>query len=182
MTQSVSPTSNAMALSRAYIASLQEALGSRDPFSVLRSTPNDLLKAIEGLSPAQLAKPEAAGKWSVLQVVQHLAQSELVGAYRFRMILAQDRPPLIGYDQNLWVDRLGFTRTDAAAALAEFTMLRSGNLGLLEPTTQAQQRRVGIHAERGEESITQMIRNYAGHDVVHLRQIARIRRVGGVDT
>lgn len=160
----------------AYVATLHEALGSRDPFAVLHAMPDELRKAITGLSGAQLSRPEAAGKWSVLQVVQHLTHSELVGAYRFRMILAQDHPTLVGYDQDLWVERLGYSGLDAEPALEEFGLLRRGNLRLLEPTNPAQRSRAGLHTERGEESIAQMIRNYAGHDLVHLRQIARIRR------
>ena len=163
----------------AYIATLHAALGSRDPFAVLQTTPDELRKAIAGLTGAQLKRPEAPGKWSVLQVVQHLTHSELVGAFRYRMILAQDKPILVGYDQELWVERLGFPGLDVEPALEEFGLLRRGNLRMLEASSPAQRQRAGLHTERGEESVAQMLRNYAGHDLVHLRQIARIRRTTG---
>ncbi len=92
----------------AYLASLRDALGSRDPLVVLREMPSELRHAIDGLSTESLTTPERTGKWSIRDVIQHLADSELVGGYRFRMILAHDRPTLAGYDQDLWAKRLGY--------------------------------------------------------------------------
>ena len=167
---------------RSYVAAILGALGPRDPFEVLRATPAALRTAAAGLFPRQLSTPEAAGKWSVLQVVQHLADSELVGGFRFRMVLAQDRPSLPGYDQDLWAERLRYAESDVETALADFTALRRANLRLLERATPEERRRVAVHSERGEESLEHLIRMYAGHDVVHLRQIARIRVAIGAPT
>jgi DinB superfamily len=175
MTNLANPASNAAANADAYIASLFSALGSREPFEVLRQTPAALRKGIEGLSRDQLTTPEAPGKWSTLDVVQHLADSELVGGFRFRMTLAHERPPLAGYDQDLWAKMLRYRDVDLETALEQFAALRKANLGLLQSATPAERERVGLHSERGEESITKMIRMYAGHDLVHLRQLNRIR-------
>ena len=160
----------------AYLASLRDALGSRDPLVVLREMPSELRHAIDGLSTESLTTPERTGKWSIRDVIQHLADSELVGGYRFRMILAHDRPTLAGYDQDLWAKRLGYAEADVHTALEDFARLRQANLRLFERASSADRERVGIHTERGEESIAQLIPTYAGHDIVHLRQIARIRR------
>ena len=174
------PASGAPAQAQTYVNALFDALGARDPFDVLRDTPDALRRAIADLSVAQLTTPEAPGKWSMRHVVQHLADSELVGGYRFRVVLAQDRPPLAGYDQDRWANHLGYEDTDIQTALNDFSTLRRSNLRLLERTSPAERQRVGLHAERGEESIAHMIRLYAGHDVVHLRQLARIRERVGV--
>jgi hypothetical protein len=163
----------------AYIESLFAALGSRDPFEVLRDTPGSLRGAVTGLSAEQLRAPERPGKWSIRQVVLHLADSELVGGFRFRMVLAHDRPSLPGYDQDLWAERLGYQEADLAAALDDFAALRRANLRLLEKASPADRERAAVHAERGEESIAKMIRMYAGHDRVHLQQIDRIRQAIG---
>jgi len=163
----------------AYLASLRAALGSRDPIEVLRTTPSELRAAIDGLTMESINTAERPGKWSIRDVVQHLADSELVGGYRFRMILAHDRPALSGYDQDLWATRLRYTEADVRIALEDFARLRQANLRLLEHASPTERERVGIHAERGEESIAQLIPTYAGHDIVHLRQIARIRRAVG---
>jgi len=82
---------------QAYIAGLLQALGTQSPLEVLRNTPSRLRDAIEGLSEDQLHHREAPDRWSVAHVLQHLADSELVGAYRFRMILAHDRPDIQAY-------------------------------------------------------------------------------------
>ena len=75
-----------------YSAAILELVGGREPMSILRETPAAASRAIEGLSAAQLRKPEAPGKWSIAQVLQHLADSDLVWGWRMRLILAQDRP------------------------------------------------------------------------------------------
>jgi hypothetical protein len=112
-------------------------------------------------------------------VVQHLADSELVGAFRFRMVLAHEAPALPGYDQDLWAQRLSYHDSDVATALQEFSTLRQANLRLLRRATPEDLRRVMRHSERGEEPLGHMIKLYAAHDLVHLRQIARIRQAIG---
>ena len=169
------PASGATEHAAAYIAAVLDLLGSRDPLAVMRETIEVLPRAIAGLSPPQLRQPERPGKWSIAQVLQHLADSEIVGAWRFRLILAQDRPQLTGYDQDIWADRLRYDDADPGAALELFTVLRRANLRLLERATAADLTRVGLHAERGEESVGHLRNLYAGHDLLHRRQIERIR-------
>lgn len=164
---------------KAYVAAILAALGSRDPLEAMGEMPAALREAVAGLTSQQEATPERAGKWSVRQVVQHLADSELVGGFRFRMVLAHDGPALPGYDQDLWAERLRYDASDLETALGDFTTLRRANLRLLRRATPEDLRRVSCHAERGEESLDKLVRMYAGHDLVHLRQIARIRRAIG---
>lgn len=165
--------------SEEYVARLLHALGSRDAFEVLRETADELRRAIQGLSDAQLSAAEGPGLWNIRQVIQHLSDSELVVGFRIRMVLAHDRPVLPGYDQERWAEHLRYERTDVEDALLDFERQRNATLRLLQQTRPEDRARVGIHSERGEESITQMILNQAGHDIVHLRQLARIRRAVG---
>jgi hypothetical protein len=111
----------------------------------------------------------------MLHVIRHLADSELVWAYRVRRIIADDRPAIEGYDQDTWADRLHYERADLAESLAEIRALRAGNLRLIRSLDAAQRKRVGVHSERGEESLDHLIRMYAGHDILHRNQLARIR-------
>lgn len=159
----------------AYITAILELLGPREPLEVLRATDDALRHAVDGMTHTQLATPEAPGKWSVRHVLRHLADADLVWGWRLRLVLAQDRPLLTGYDQDAWADRLHYDEDDPAVALEEFAVLRRGNLRLLDRSTPEDLSRVGLHAERGEESVDRMARLYAGHDLLHLRQIARIR-------
>jgi uncharacterized damage-inducible protein DinB len=174
MSQFTGASATAVADATAYTAAILGTLGDRDPFEVLRATPGALRQAVAGLSTAIVSRPERPGKWSMGQVVQHLADAELVGAFRYRMILAHDRPAIAGYDQDRWAERLHYADSDLDDSLTQFTALRAANLRLLERTTPDERRRVGVHEERGEESVEHTMRMYAGHDLVHLRQLARI--------
>jgi uncharacterized damage-inducible protein DinB len=169
------PANGAADHAAAYTNAVLELVGNRDPISVLRETPARLPRAIDGLSSEQLRQPEKPGKWSIAQVLQHLADSDVVWAWRMRLILAQDRPAITGYDQDAWAERLHYAETDPSDAIELFTVLRRSNIRLLERTVPQQLTRVGIHAERGPESLEHLRRMYAGHDLLHLAQIDRIR-------
>ena len=159
----------------AYAGALLGLLGDDDPIPVLKETPALVRRAVAGLPEAALGRREAPGKWSVRHVLRHLADGEVVFAFRLRMILAHDRPTLPGYDQDAWADRLGYAEAPADLALDDFETVRRSNVALLERCSAADLERVGLHAERGEESVARMARLYAGHDRLHLRQIERIR-------
>jgi uncharacterized damage-inducible protein DinB len=169
------PASGAKADAEAYIEAVLALLGDQDPMAVLRGTPAAARRLTLGLTVEELRRPESEGKWSPVEVLQHLADSELVWGYRLRRVLAEDRPALTGYDQDLWAERLRYPLADAEQALGMFETLRGAHVALLERATPEELARVGIHEERGEESLAHMVRLYAGHDLVHRRQLARIR-------
>jgi uncharacterized damage-inducible protein DinB len=158
-----------------YAGAILDLLGDKNPLTVLRRTPTVMTQAITGLTGDQLRMPEAPGKWAIVQVLQHLADSDLVWGWRLRLILAQDRPQITGYDQDLWAERLNYADADPDDAMSLFVILRRANLKLIDRATPADLKRVGLHSERGEESIEYLLRLYAGHDLLHLGQIDRIR-------
>lgn len=92
-----------------------------------------------------------------------------------RLILAHDRPVITGYDQDLWADRLHYGDADVNDSLDTMRVLRRDNLKLLERATPGDLQRVGVHSERGEESVGYLMRLFAGHDLLHLNQIDRIK-------
>jgi DinB superfamily len=169
------PASGAAEHAAAYVTAVLDLIGTQDPMVVLRATPSALQRAIDGLSAAHMARPEKPGKWSINHVLRHLADSDIVWSWRLRLILAQDRPPLTGYDQDLWAERLHYAEADPAESLELFAVLRRANLKLLERASPQELQRVGVHVERGEENLEHHRRLYAGHDLLHLRQIERIR-------
>lgn len=158
-----------------YAPAILDLLGSREPIDVLRETPDKAKRAIAGLDADQIRRPEAAGKWSIAHVLRHLADSEVVWGWRMRLILAQDRPPITGYDQDLWADRLHYADAPAGDSLDALRVLRRDNMKLIERATPHDLERVGVHSERGEESAGYLIRLYAGHDLLHLNQVERIK-------
>jgi hypothetical protein len=151
------------------------ALGDDDPVAVMAETPDRMRKLLRGLSDKQLRARPAPGKWCIQEIVAHLADGEVILGSRYRFIAAHDRPPLMGYDQDAFVERLGPLNARAADVADDFAMARAVNLGLLERLPKEAWDRVGLHAERGEESIRYLVAMYAGHDRIHLGQIETIR-------
>jgi hypothetical protein len=152
-----------------------QALGGDDPVEVMAESPGRLKGLVRGLTEKQLSRKPAPGKWSIKEIVAHLADGEVILGSRYRLIAAHDRPAIGGYDQDAFVAKLGVGNTTTADLIDDFAMARAVNLGLLDRLPDADWDRVGIHAERGEESIRKMVFMYAGHDRHHIRQIETIR-------
>jgi hypothetical protein len=168
------PAGNASAAATGYVRALLDLLGSRDPLEVMAELVPWLEARLLSVSESALRKPEAPGKWSVVQVVQHLADSDLVAGYRIRMVVAENSPPLQGYDQDRWVREFQYDQVPLAAALDQLRSLRTANLRLWNRLTSDQLERVGVHSERGPESAGHILRLMGAHDLVHRRQIDRI--------
>ncbi|MGA7989803.1 MAG: DinB family protein [Thermoanaerobaculia bacterium] len=151
------------------------ALGGDDPVASMAEAPDRLRRLVRGLTEKQLATKPAPGKWSIREIVAHLADGEVVLGSRYRFVAAMDRPPLPGYDQDAFVANLGVSKATTADLLDDFAMARAVNLGLLERVGKAAWERVGLHAERGEESLGGLVTMYAGHDRIHLLQVETIR-------
>ena len=169
------PAASSAAQAAAYVDAVLGLVEGKDPRRVLGETPDAARRAIAGLDDAALARPEEPGRWSIRHVLRHLADSEIVWGWRLRMVLAHEAPALTGYDQDAWANRLGYADADPHESLEELKVLRRGTLRLLDRATPSDLERHGMHVERGKESVAHMIRLYAGHDLLHLRQIERIR-------
>ena len=159
----------------AYIRALLDLLGDREPLALLARGPERIRAACAGLSTSGARKPEAEGKWSAVEVVRHLADSEIVYGYRMRLIVAAERPAIPGYDQDAWAERLRYRDGDLPDALDDFQAARITTMRWLRSRTPEERARVGLHSERGEESVTRSVKLLAAHDLVHERQIERIR-------
>jgi hypothetical protein len=171
------PAGHAAAAAGAYVRALLDLLGPRDPLAVMAELLPWLDGRLRGVPEAALRRAEGPDKWSVVQVVQHLADSDLVAGYRIRMVVAEDRPALQGYDQDRWATEFEYDHAPLPAALDQLRALRTANLRLWSRLTPAQLDRIGLHSERGPESAGHILRLMAGHDLVHRRQIDRILAV-----
>ncbi|HTC86609.1 MAG TPA: DinB family protein [Candidatus Acidoferrum sp.] len=162
----------------AYQAYLLAALGSDDPATAQASTPARLRAVVADAGALLRVRPEP-GEWSVIECLAHIVDGELVSSARYRWIVAQDEPLLIGYDQDRWVDRL-HADEDPEILLGLFDGLRRANLDLWARIPVDQRARIGRHQERGPESYDLTFRLLAGHDRIHLAQaqdaLAAVRR------
>jgi hypothetical protein len=168
------PAGNAPAAASSYVRALLDVLGNRDPMEVLGQLLPWLTGRIQGISDSALRRPEAQNKWSVIEVIQHLADSDLVAGFRTRMVLSEDRPVLQGYDQDRWASEFRYREVGLPRAMDQLHGLRLANLNLWKALSPAQLERVGLHSERGPESVSHILRLMAAHDLVHRRQIDRI--------
>lgn len=157
-----------------YIERILGNLDGQKPLRVQATTAKKIEKLLQGVPAARLRKRPGPDKWSVLEIVTHLADAELVGAYRMRLILSAPGTPIAAYDQNVWVETGHYDKRDVHKSLEQFRAIREGNLALLKTLTPAQWKHHGMHAERGEETIEHIVRMFAGHDINHTKQIERI--------
>jgi hypothetical protein len=157
-----------------YIERLTGYVGARDPGTILSETPGYLRGLIEAATPRELSWSPSPDRWSVTQIVAHLADAEIVGAWRFRSILATDGIRLQAYDQDVWASAFHYETTDPHASVALFAALRSSTLAVLRGVDPARLEHAGRHDERGRESVGHIMRMYAGHDLNHRSQIERL--------
>lgn len=166
------PSPDPVADPSGYVRLILGLLGEDDPEEVQAGTPAAWRGLVQDAGDRVAKRPEP-GEWSVLECLGHAADAELVSAGRYRWIIAHDEPALIGYDQALWVERLRHGEDDAAELLGLFEVLRGANLSLWRRTSAEERARVGVHAERGRESLDIVFRLIAGHDRFHLAQAVR---------
>ena len=157
-----------------YTARMLSFSAGADPLTILSETPARLRALLHGKSQADLRWTPDPKRWSITQIVAHLADSELVLGYRTRMILASPGTDIQAFDQDEWSRTQRSESGDPQASLAVFSALRPSLLGLVRGLTPEELDRFGIHAERGKESIRHLVNMYAGHDRNHLAQIERL--------
>ncbi len=146
----------------------------QDPVKLQAATPKKLARLIKGVSTAKLRKRPAPEKWSVAEILAHLADVEIVIGWRMRSILGAPGTPVQAYDQNAWVIAGHYEKRDLRESIELQRVVRGANLALLKSLSPEQWKLYGQHAERGQESIEHIVRMVAGHDINHIKQIERI--------
>ncbi len=133
----------------------------------------DLVALTSSQSPRDLDVAQR-GEWSAAQVAAHMADAELVYSVRIRMVLTDENPLLVGYDEDAWADRFAMCDLNVTASVDRFRMLREANLRLLESLEPAEWERAGSHVQQGLVRITDIVDLLVGHDRTHLDQIRRL--------
>ena len=157
-----------------YIARIVSHTEGKDPVAMQGETPEILRRLVEGASEKDLKRPPAPGKWSVSEIVAHLAESEIVTVWRYRQMIENSGGPLSAYDQEQWARMGAYGSREAQESLRLFTALRKVNLEMFARLTRDEWQRFGVHAERGKMTVETLARHIAGHDRNHLEQIRKI--------
>lgn len=138
------------------------------------ATPGLIATLVKGIPDAKLSQRPLPDKWSVCEIIAHLAEDELATSWRYRQMIENSGSALASFDQDQWA-RLGDYRAwKPADALDMFCLLRNANLRMLSRLTGDEWERYGVHAERGRISVRDLARHMAGHDMNHVDQIRSI--------
>jgi uncharacterized damage-inducible protein DinB len=156
---------------------LRQAEG-QEPLKVQAATAKKLERLVKRVPASKLRKRPAPDKWSVVEILAHLADVEIVGGWRVRSILGAPGTPIQAFDQDAWVVAGHYEKRDARKCIEQFRAVREANLALLKSLSPQQWKHHGMHSERGEETVERIVRMFAGHDLNHLGQIERILASG----
>jgi uncharacterized damage-inducible protein DinB len=142
--------------------------------------PGRVRASVSDMSPEQLLARPVAGRWSTLEVVCHLADSEQAWCHRMKRVIAEDRPLLIGYDETRFTASLGYHDRDLGEQLELFEAQRREMARTLRGLPEEAWGRPGVHNERGLETLESMVVIEADHVDHHLRHILEKRRALGL--
>ncbi len=161
-----------------YRARLAGYIKGKDVLEMQREAPTTVARLIAGIPEEKLLRRSAPKKWSVVEIIAHLAEDELSSSWRYRQMIEHDGAELLGFDQDEWA-RLGdYHSWTAHDALEMFRLLREANLRMLNMLSPDEWERAGKHAERGRLTVRELASHMAAHDINHIQQIERLLAQG----
>ena len=143
--------------------------------ALFRRGPEILDRVIAGVLEEESKFVPAPGKWTIRQIVRHLTDTEIVVGMRLRQMIAEDRPLMALFDQDLWADHLYYNNCDVFDSARKFRILRNDMSDVLEPLPAGAFERVGLHPERGACTLGEWVSRFGMHVETHAGQIQRIR-------
>ena len=146
----------------------------KEPIAVQADTYGQVAELVHKASPDALCTRPAVDRWSVAEILAHLAEAEVVSTWRYRQMLEHNGCPLPGYAQDLWASLGQYASRDPRESLESFRLLRETNLHMFERLTPEQWQCHGVHAERGPMTVRDLATQIAGHDLNHVAQITSI--------
>jgi len=159
----------------AYRTRVLSYLGDEEPIGVQRATPAELDRRLRDVAPEELIRRPAPERWSIAEIVAHLADAELAMGWRLRNMLANPGAALTWWDQAIWAERLRYAQQDTSLSAGFFRVQRESNLRLLESVPRGWWAECyGVHEVRGRQTVEEFVRLEAAHDLNHLRQIDSI--------
>jgi hypothetical protein len=157
-----------------YIQRILGYVEGQDALKVQHATAGKLRKLTRGLTVKQLKWRPEPGKWSIAEILAHLADTEIAGSWRMRSVIGENGVTTQPFDQDAWASVFQYGKRDARRSLEVFRVLRENNLAMLKEIPRETWDNYGMHLERGKETVAHMTRMFAGHDTNHMLQIERI--------
>ena len=149
----------------------------KDKLQSIVTGPSLIATAVAGLDELTLRRKPAPGKWSILEILGHLADIEVVYGYRLRQMLADKEPAIAPIEQDDWARNLGYLEATPGELLEAYQPARRANLRLLRRLKPADLEKGAFHPElKRKVTVGDLIGMMAGHDPNHLGQIERLKQ------
>jgi DinB superfamily len=140
-------------------------------------SPKEIAAAVSGVAPDVLRYKPSPDKWSILEILGHLADIEIVYAYRLRQMLADEKPVIAPMDQNAWARHLGYMESPAPELVAAYGLNRHQNVRLLKRLKPADLEKAAFHPEyQTNQTVANIVERMATHGANHLAQIEKLKR------
>lgn len=160
--------------SEQYMQRIYGYLAGRDPLKLQAVAPAKLAKLLKKATPAKARKRPAPGKWSIAEIVAHLADTEFAMGWRIRVVLGEPGSTLQPFEQDAWAAAMRYEKRDPKKSLEQYRALREANVALLKSLAPSDWKKSAMHPERGELTVRKIVEMTAGHDLNHFAQIERI--------
>jgi len=160
--------------SEQYMQRIDGYVAGRDPLKLQAAAPAKVAKLLKKATPAKMRKRPAPGKWSIAEILAHLADTEFAMGWRIRVVLGEPGSTLQPFEQDAWAAAMRYEKRDPRKSLEQYGALREANVALLKSITPADWKKSAIHPERGELTVCRIAEMVAGHDLNHIAQIERI--------
>jgi hypothetical protein len=139
-----------------------------------------LRRAVAGLTQEQLLARPVPGKWSTQEVVCHLADFDPILADRMKRVIAEEKPALIGADENRFAAALAYDQRDVQEELTIIEQTRRQMARILRPLPEAALNRIGVHSERGPLTLERLLNSAVNHIPHHVKFIDDKRQALGL--
>ena len=139
-----------------------------------------LRSAVAGLSREQMISRPITGRWSVLEVVCHLVDTEANIAHRIKRVLSEDRPAFDRVQPDLMQAPLAYHERDVEEELTLFDVGRRQIARILAASPAGAWDRTGVVGDRGDRSVAQLVDGAVQHLSHHLASVAEKRRALGL--
>ncbi len=160
--------------SQQYMQRMDGYVAGRDPVKLQAAAAAKLAKLLKHVTPAKARKRPAPGKWSIAEIMAHLADTEFAVGWRLRVVVGQPGGQLQSFEQDDWAAAMRYEKRDPRKSLEHFRAVREANIALLKSLTPDDWKKSAMHPERGELTVRAIAEMTAGHDINHISQIERI--------
>jgi uncharacterized damage-inducible protein DinB len=132
------------------------------------------IELARSISPADLTKSPSADSWSAAFVIHHMADSEMHFSTRYLFALADEKPAILPFNEDIYPTRLNYAKRSPAASIAAIEGIQSGVVDILSQIPDSDWNRISIHPEAGELKLSQLIEKAGGHTFAHLGQLREV--------